>query len=285
MFKIITPTDFSDNSLAAVSFAAMLANAVEGRLTLLHIVTPAINSPVARGIADDEKVTMINLAVTKLKGQVEQLQTVYPSLKMNYIIHEGETPDSLINKMESEQSDLMVMGTQGTSGLMKNLFGSNTLAVIQYGSFPVLAIPSHTIAEPPREIVFATNYQYSDLIVLEQLIRFARAFHAELNIVHIISSEDLESEEKQVLKRFRELVGSITTYEKITFSVFRDDSTLKGIESYVLARKSDVVAIATRKRGKIKRLFEKSISEQLVKQPAVPLWIFHVNEDITTEDF
>jgi nucleotide-binding universal stress UspA family protein len=283
--KIIVSTDFSPTADNAVNYAAHLASACGAAITQLHIITPPMSSPGYHGVADDERIQTMNRAIERLKSDSERLSKQFPGLKINYVLHEGDTPEAIVQKGISESCDFMVMGTIGSSGLIKTIFGSNTMSVIEQGDFPVLAVPPSAKANPPQTLVFATDYRFSDLPAIDLLIELARALKANLEIVHIISGSEEESVEKETIAAFRERVMAYTDYGKIEFQIFRNTKPGEGLRDYSASKKIDLIALAKRKRSKVQQFLDRGVTHQLLQKPELPMMIFHATDDWEGDDF
>jgi len=283
--KILVPTDFSENANHAVEYAAKLANESNSSITLLNVITPTITSPGIRGVMADEVIAKMNEGIEALKKLVADLHVRYSNVKFNYILAEGDIPESIIQKGVTETPDLIVMGTLGATGIKRVLFGSNTVSVIQHSTVPVLAVPSGTKVSVPGNIVFATDYYFAEMDALLTLIDFASAIKSNVSVIHIIKSTEEETDELQLIENFKEQVLKITPYHKMNFTIFRNTDVLEGLKTFTEATGADLLALTMRKKGAFEKLFDKSITEELVYQYSIPLLAFHENDNFTNPDF
>src|SRR5690606_37930994 len=86
--------------------------------------------------------------------------------------------------------DLIVMGTQGASGIREVFLGSNTSAVLNFAALPLLAVPEGCKNCPLKTIVFAVD----DLDIpfaesLQPLIKLARGVKARILVYHLEKDE------------------------------------------------------------------------------------------------
>jgi nucleotide-binding universal stress UspA family protein len=141
--KILFCTDFSKNSHWAFTYALNLAKKYKSKLLILH-VSPVPNHPEQLSIyLPPEKLRELMIAQ---KNELEkELNTHYlRKLKefKNYkiLFKEGEPFVEIIQMAKKESVNLIVMGTQGRTGLDHILFGSTAEKVVRNSFSPVLTI-------------------------------------------------------------------------------------------------------------------------------------------------
>lgn len=138
---ILFATDFSESSDHAFAYAYSLADCFKSRLIVLHV----INEPVdLRGfyvphISFDKLEEEIEQGAQKL---MEQFERKFLSEYKNYetVVSPGIPYDEIIKRAVAEESDLIVMGTHGRTGLDHVLFGSTAEKVVRKSSIPVMTI-------------------------------------------------------------------------------------------------------------------------------------------------
>lgn len=164
MKKILIPTDFSDNSWNAIKYAVQLFKDKKCKFFLLNTYTPMIYNveyvnigAASFGLIDtmretaDKKLYEIQL---KIEHQFKNTNHTYSTISsFNVLTNEIE------ELYKNHKIDFIVMGTKGATGLSEILFGSNTIHVIKNAKCPVLAIPSGFSFEPPKEILFPSDYE------------------------------------------------------------------------------------------------------------------------------
>lgn len=272
--KIFVPTDFSSNAERAVEYAALIAQKSDSAMVLLHVQTPLLTSPGIRGVMADEAIAGMNDSLERMKILTNALQQTFPSLKVNYLIAEGETAQVIIEKSSSEKVSLVVMGTMGASGLRKTLFGSNTVQVIRNINMPVLVIPPDAVIGVPEKIIYATDYNTTEFKPLLFAANFAHALNSKLHIVHVIPDVKHEMEEKTMVDAFRQEMDGKLNLPATEFSIFRSRDVSEGLLDFTEATGADLLALTTRHKGAFGSLFRKSITEEIAFQAMVPMLVF-----------
>lgn len=146
--SIITPVDFSTEASTALMFAAEISKRASAKLTILHALQDHQNEVEAK----------------QQMGQLVALlhQTFGPDLPCDSHVVMGDLVSALNDQIKIQQSDLIVMGTKGASGLKKILIGSNTVKILATIKLPTLIIPESAkfdefIKKGKNRVVLATD--------------------------------------------------------------------------------------------------------------------------------
>ena len=271
---MLIPTDFSPTANLAIEYGATLASKTNASVTLLHVVTPVMTTPGMQGVMADAKIAMMNDALENIKMASAALSESYPEIKVNYLIAEGDGTDTIIAKAKETGADYIVMGTLGASGLGKKLFGSNTVKVLMHSEVPVIIVPPDTDVMFPEKIVFATDYLVAEMEALRNIIDFAAKGDALVEIVHIISGNEDDEEEKDLIAGFRNEVERESEYGKISYNIFRSNNVEEGIADFTAATNAGMIALTTGKRGALARLLGRSITKEFAYQSMIPIIAF-----------
>ena len=126
--RILFCTDFSENSLRALSHALSLTAEYNAELTLLHVLKDG-------GSSIDEAAAM------------EHLDNLIPPEKLKAgrirsrsVVRRGSAYEQIIQLALEAQTDVVIMAVRGHGALNAAVFGSTTYRVIQLGPCPVLAV-------------------------------------------------------------------------------------------------------------------------------------------------
>ena len=149
--KILTPTDFSDDSKLALGYAVELAQKFSAEIVVVHVdqplapvmvseLNPGLDVNTMNRIAEEQRL----LALRELDQTTARLRE--QGLKARSLMRVGAPFLEIINTAASENADLIVMGTHGRSGLAHVLMGSVAERVVRKAPCPVL-----TIRHPDRK--------------------------------------------------------------------------------------------------------------------------------------
>jgi len=140
--RILCPVDFSEGSLAALTYALSVAQEADARLTIMH----AIEIPPE--LAEDPVSPSFNIdaihAATRA-ARLQRLRELVPTSAracstVETMVCEGAAYDRILKIAAEQHSDLIVMGVQGRGAISLLVFGSNTVRVTRGAACPVLVV-------------------------------------------------------------------------------------------------------------------------------------------------
>jgi len=144
--KILYPTDFSESSLEALRYAISFARNCQAKLILMHVVNEKIFSEglsLARVSAPDA----LEQEMTAEAGR--QLKMLIPAAERQGIDWEtvilyGMPFLEIIRYAKDHDIDMIVIGTNGRSGMEHIIFGSTAEKVVRKAHCPVLSVKPAT---------------------------------------------------------------------------------------------------------------------------------------------
>jgi universal stress protein A len=145
MRRILAPTDFSESSKQAVTCAYELAQTVEAKLVLLHVVEdlPSYIGFIPPGEAamllkDLERQAYLDLAAVLPAAEAARVEVARQVVV-------GSPSDEIVKVAAAEQVDLIVMATHGRTGFSHLFMGSMAERVVRTAPCPVMTF-SPTVA-------------------------------------------------------------------------------------------------------------------------------------------
>lgn len=273
MKTILVPTDFSKNAEHALNYAVQLAKSEDAKVILLHVLNVAyINSNI--DFNPEHSFNKYESAKNSLIELCNKIKKKY-DFDCEYINVEGELINSIIEVSDTQNVDLIVMGTKGANGIKKIFKGSNTANVINRSTRSLIAIPEKATIKGIKKITYASDYQSTDIDALKQLVKIARKNNdASIKIVHVVSGDYEYEYENFCLKKFEEKVAKKIDYEPISYNLLFGLDVGKTLELHVKKDSPSLIGISSKNRNIFKRIFKKSITKQLTYDTTVPLIVF-----------
>lgn len=280
MKTILVPTDFSKNAENALYYAINLAKKEKSQIILLH--TYLIDYLVSYTSVDlIEKQKKDALEHSDQLLEKEALKITYAGeIDYEWISDENSTIDAILKVIKEREIDLVIMGTKGESNLANVIFGSNAAEVIEKAPCTVIAVPEDASFKTIKKITYATAYNHSDLYPLKKVVEMAKLFNAQVNVLHIIESSNLESlkEEKQKMKSFENDSNNAINYQSMSYQLLVGEKVEDALEEYLNNESTSMLVLSTHHRGFLKRLFGKSITKHMAYHSTVPIMAFHTLE-------
>lgn len=192
--SILCPVDFSHHSRDALRYALALARQFGGDLAVLFVNDPLLLA--AGESAYGGRRQFMEQTKAELARFVQQSAGARPprTPTIELLVADGNPADEILRAARRLRSDVVVVGTEGLSGIRKVFFGSTTEQVLRRATVPVLAIPPAArplrSASAPLRIIsviapidLAGDWE-SDAV---RACEVADGFGAELLLVHVLA--------------------------------------------------------------------------------------------------
>ena len=137
---ILFPTDGSELSEQGIDHAVSLARAYDAELHALFVINQAVYAGHPNDM-DREKIQ--NQLRESGSRSLEELEAAAEEagVPLSSTVLSGIPYEQIIEYVESNDVDLVVMGTHGRSGLDRMLLGSTTEKVLRLSPVPVHCVP------------------------------------------------------------------------------------------------------------------------------------------------
>jgi nucleotide-binding universal stress UspA family protein len=149
--RILVPVDFSDCSLDALDYAAVVAQQAKASLMLLHVLEP-VSYGLDFTLSHRRTGKQVRESWTK---RLEELAATHqhPHMPIEYRLRGGFPSDSILDAAKTLPCDLIVMGTHGRRGISHTLSGSVAEAVLRKALCPVIAVRSPKFGPGHRQAI------------------------------------------------------------------------------------------------------------------------------------
>lgn len=268
---LLVPTDFSKPSRIAAQYASKLAKKFDAKLVLLHIIDVPGSQ---RSLLKWQKLQTAMVEIAEEDGKKLLAALRKPSrgdIDITFEIVFGYPVADVVSRaVKKYNADMVVMGTQGASGLKKVLMGSNATGVIDACKKPVIVVPEGTVYKGVKRIVHSTDMLHVQKEVKE-LVAFAQLFDASIEVMHVKNAEGKPVDPARVQADLRKKSG----YPKIKFSLAKPGPIAKSIDEFVVSKKGDLLSMFTHQLSIREKLFDKSITRQMAFHLSVPLLALH----------
>lgn len=273
--KILVPTDFSSNAEHALKYTSAFATKLQSKLVLFHsskVPIAAINETVQ--IAGDE--LNEHEAADQLEGLKKKLVAMNSGVEVETSYTVGFAVEEILNTCDTQNIDLIAMGTKGARGLSEIFVGSNTADVIKKAKCPVLAIPHDANLEKLNKILFATNYNDNDYHSIYLLTEMFKPWNPDIVIVHATGSSQTPLE-TDFFERFKEEVVTKIPYGKFYFKLLENGNVENAVSDFAYENGVDLISVSKRKRTLFERIVGVSTTTRLAFHVHIPLLVFPEN--------
>ncbi len=191
MKKILMPTDFSQNANQALRYASVFADKFDSKLTLFHVIALFQDDPNNPRRHFPDLQALYTIMDQNAIADMDQFDLHFDKLRVNKVTVRGISPaEEIVNYADTNEADLIVMGTHGRSALGHFLIGSVAEKVVRHAKCPVLTI-SHQekeMYELPaiKSILVPIDFSDHSKQALKYATNLARVFGASLEFLHVI---------------------------------------------------------------------------------------------------
>jgi len=290
--RILLATDGSQWAEDAEIYAVSLAASWNATLTAMSVLEfpPGLNPeyPVNR-LYLEELMKQATARLAELKARAANRR-----LSIHTRITSGIPSEELLTAAQAEDSDLIVVGTKGKTGLEHVLLGSTAERVIRTAPCPVLAVRSHRRdqsggrADPCQgisleRILVPIDFSDCSLDALEYAVLVARRAGASVRLLHVLEpvSYGLDFTLPHATKsgRQRELMNKRLTdlAAAISDSSVKADVQLRGglpPDSILDAARTvpaDLIVMGTHGRRGLSHMVSGSVAEAVLRKAVCPV--------------
>lgn len=141
--KILVTTDLSDESRSAMEYAAWIAAKENAAVTLLYCVDniPTVAFHTVDLTFDKFRAELLKQEQKRLNAFAESLHKTTKQ-QCEVVMVEGNASRVIIDYAEKHKFDLIVMNTNGRTGIQHAVLGSISEKVVRYAPCPVVTIRS-----------------------------------------------------------------------------------------------------------------------------------------------
>lgn len=143
--KVLFCTDFSENSDCAFDYAFGIAKRDGGVLYILHVIPANPDHYNLERCLTKKELEKINASLEEDREKIysdRYLSQIRDKTMVRVVTRSGREDKQILDFAKEEQIDIIVIGTQGRTGIEHLFIGSVAEKVIRSSPVPVLTIPS-----------------------------------------------------------------------------------------------------------------------------------------------
>jgi len=293
--RIVVATDFSESAELALEWATRFAEPFGAQLHLVHAwQIPVLVGPAGAYLATPE---VSGTLEHELGTELARIATDRPVAGRHLI---NGTPETAVKRVAEEtNADLIVVGTQGGSGLAHVVFGSVAERVLRTSSVAVTLVPKNYRLPDASASLVRTVMTPVELVpdddhgekAAGHALHLARRFEARFELVHAVdlpayvhNHVELAKETEGVLKAelsgLMQRIGASAPEAQAYLRVGKPGQVLL---EHVKAQGVDLVVMRTHGHGAVERFFLGSMTETMIRKSGVPVLVLPAEQAPATE--
>lgn len=210
--RILVPLDFSGLSRQALNVAVPLARKYRAKITLVHVVPPAM--PIVTFPGDGSSFPFPGDNKNLLRSTRLQLgklaERLLPKeLRGRNIVREGNAAYEVVTVAETVRADLIVLSTNSRSDFQRVVFGSTAERIVRHAHCPVLTVrrqtggsskqmllsrkPTYSQGLPWKRMLVPLDFSLTSLRALEAAVPLAKESGAEMYLLNVVEPNPYSS--------------------------------------------------------------------------------------------
>jgi nucleotide-binding universal stress UspA family protein len=138
---ILVPTDFSDVSCEAFSWATLLAKKFNAHILIVHVISEKATVEMTAQPGNPWEKVLEREDNAMIESFQSSLQSdIYQTFGTQTLVEVGPAAEKIIGAAQEKDADLIVMSTHGRTGLTHAIMGSVAEKVVRQAPCPVLTI-------------------------------------------------------------------------------------------------------------------------------------------------
>lgn len=271
MNRILCPIDFSDASLTALEYATRIAEKHGSSLKIVHVITSnEYNDKLVE--SGDEAFQIMRAEIGAKLGAISL--EINDASEHDYDICTqeilyGDFTDRLVETIEKENMSMVVMGTYGAKDVSEARMGSNTVKIMDKSKIPVLSIPANAVYHDFDRIVYGSELDDDDKLMLKQVINFLIPYDSHLYLVHVTENPE---KDKEAYKNYTEEIKSYINYKKLDVEEFATHEDVGiALEHTLNIHDAHLLVLVHRSRNLLSNLFHRSLTKRVSYLTNFPL--------------
>ncbi len=275
MKKILIPTDFSKEADSIMPIAAQFAKAFGAEVYFLHVSPQFLDDsfnfsgPQHSGVPEEALFMMKYLERIKEKMSKRVNSSNFIDIKTHGETRVGEMYPILRDYADEIGADLIMMSSQGASGVDDLIIGSNAERVVRLSNVPVLVLKGKQEKLELNNIIFATNGEEEGNELAQYVKKISTAFGSAIHMVNVNTPNNFY--------RTRTMLGMLQNFAKsngmpdANIIIVNDSSEEDGILYAAETVSADMIIMGTHGRTGLAHLLSGSIAEDVVNHVKLPV--------------
>jgi len=264
--KIVLPIDFSDNSLNALDFAVALAEKRGGEIILIHVIEAVFDFASQASVAIE---SMHSDAESLMQKTIQKYQD--STLKFTTCTKEGTASISVARLAREMNATLIVMGTQGASGIKAALIGSTTINLIKESSTPVLVVPAESNASEIRKVALALEFATHEEKFIDWVIDMSKRWERGVEFVHVQTANDLG--EEPGIKQLENFIATHHPGLPVKIHTFYASTPVEGLDQFLEENVNVILVMCHEHKNLWEQVLSRSQTIEMVFHSKVPLLV------------
>lgn len=279
MKNVLLPTDFSENSLNAITYALNLFKESACNFYLLHVIKSSdlriSDSPylVSTAQVADVYTQTAKVRLRETLDHVSKKLSTNKKHKFYAITDHNFLVESIRQQVTEKKINMIVMGTKGASGIKKIIVGSNTGDVITKVHCNTLVVPENAKYKSLKEVAFPTDFSMLyNINILQPVVNIIEKHAAAIRILNI-SKKDAVLNRDQI--KNKELLEDYFNTLDHSFHFLTNKRVEDAVQCFVESRNIDMITMVAKNLNYFQHILFHTKIEKISYHTDVPFLVLH----------
>ena len=266
MKTIIAGTDFTESSINACRYAALLAQKLNCKLVLFNLFkAPLIHSNM--GLYGISFYIERQESDQNTSALAEDLHKSFPKVKIDTFLGYGSFTTELKKFIKAHQIEAVVMGLDAKNKISKFVFGSHGIKLTGKISAPVIIVPENYMEHHVSQFLLAVdNQEKLYKTSLSKFEKFITGLKGKLDILHVRTPDEI----------FPPAIDKIKINGKNRdIIVHRAKNIKNGVRNFCKDKSVDMIVIISKHHSVFYNMFQESNTKKLAFEAEVPVMSIH----------
>ncbi len=289
---VLFPTDFSEGAEPAFPRAMHFAKWHDATLHILNVQESAQPDDLETTRSFPIPLSTMQGWLDRAAGPDEEASSPKEVDIEQTQIDSDAPPEAIADYVDEKDIDLVVMGTHGRRGLDRVRFGSVTEEVVRTAAAPVLTVRADSdlaALGAVRRVLVPIDFSDASEVALRHAKEIALTYGAEIDLLHVVDEPVYpsaygdtvdfpgqvvaEEAEDELANLARDIIGVEHAMAKVVVG-----HPVEHILKYVEENEVDLLVMATHGRTGLNRLMLGSVSEKVLRQSPIPVFLVKPEE-------
>ncbi len=195
--KVLCPVDLSEISGAVLSWAGMVSWSFRANLTVFHAdwfeLPPYFTHSQIEELSRQSEAER-QFLVESLRALVKE--RISPEVMTSVEVGKGHAIELIDEILVRDQPDLVVLGSEGRTGISRLMMGSVAENVVRSAHCPVLVVRSMSVPSSVERVLVPVDFDDRSRELVEIAAEIAGRFGAEMIALHASEQASSESEDQ-----------------------------------------------------------------------------------------
>jgi len=273
METILIATDFSSAARNATQYGFELSKAINAKVILFNAYQLPSSHP--ESLVYLPPVDLEKSSYEQLANEAEYFDS-HSTVLLETKCQCGPVGEAIRSVATENNVSFIVLGMKQAGKEFRKYIGSTVTLLSKQSSIPLIVVPEEAKFCKFKSIAFASDINSkTDISILAPLKKIAVTFNSGVSVVRVIK-KSMNEQTERLLKSER--LDWYLACLNHSFEYLKEENVAKALNKFVKENAVDLVAVIPHQHNLMEKLFNRSVTKDLIFHTHVPLLIISEKE-------